>query len=74
MKNFKGINLNSEKLLKNEELLTLRGGTVKIALCGCRDEFDYTIGQAWLDNCESCPGFCRVQYPQYDHSICVGGD
>jgi hypothetical protein len=34
MKNFERLSINSEKLLKNEELITLRGGAEEEPYCG----------------------------------------
>jgi hypothetical protein len=73
MKNFERIKVNSEKMLKNEELVTLRGGVEDGTLClNCLDLINeylggaYTIcGISYADGLTICKSF----YPSAEHWV-----
>jgi len=71
MKKLDKLQINSEKILKDEELLTLRGG-YGMGYCSCRDEHDVHLCWAYPINCDLCMDFCDSICPGATASICAG--
>jgi hypothetical protein len=76
MKRLIKLQINSERLMKNEELMTLRGGYGQVA-CGCKkDGTTLCTADATVDNCDvgygSCIQWCNYYCPDYEYAICVG--
>jgi|WetSurMetagenome_2_1015567.scaffolds.fasta_scaffold35746_2 hypothetical protein len=75
MKNLNKLQINSEKLMKNEELMTLRGGYDSV-FCSCRIGGS-TCWSGQAENCGSeygsCYQYCSYYCPNFDSLICVGG-
>ena len=57
MKKLGKLDINQEKLMKNEELLTLKGG-YGVCHCYCRDDFGHNMGQMAAQNQSDCTEFC----------------
>jgi hypothetical protein len=79
MKNLNKLQIISEKIIKNEEMRSLRGGTVPIAVflrCVRQDgaECTRTFVDYYRDACNYARDFCNDICPGWIYSICVGGD
>ena len=72
MKKLGKLNINPEKLMKNEELLTLRGG-YDYGFCTCRNDYDQIICSTWVTYCTDCRVWCEVACPSSTSAICAGG-
>ena len=72
MKKLSKLQINAEKLLKNEELLTLRGG-YDYGYCACKDSYNNTICGTWVQFCYDCRLWCEIACPSSVASICAGG-
>ena len=76
MKKLSKLQINSERLIKNEELMTLRGGYGGVVICGCKKDNQTLCGPIEVDNCGfeygSCKQYCNYYCPQYEEAICVG--
>ncbi len=74
MKKLKKLETNKGKLIKNDELLTLRGGYGDVA-CSCKKSTT-TLCSQWVDNCYdgygSCEQWCNYYCPDYEYAICAG--
>jgi len=74
MKKLGKLQINPEKLMKNEELLTLRGGYGDVA-CACKKD-GITLCSEMVENCGteygSCKQWCNYYCPGYVYAICVG--
>jgi len=75
MKELNKLQINPEKLMKNDELLTLRGG-YDGGYCGCQIN-GIRCEQAFVETCDgtgygSCQQYCAYYCPNYTEFICVG--
>ena len=72
MKKLNKLEINSEKLMKNEELLTLRGGYG--SYCTCRNSSDEIICESSVIPCAAgaCDNWCKHFCPGSDSSVCAG--
>lgn len=72
------LEINPLKLMKNEELITLRGGYGNVA-CGCKKDNIVLCSTTEVENCGdeseqgSCKTWCNYYCPGYEYAICVGG-
>jgi hypothetical protein len=76
MKKLGRFKINPEKLIKNDELLALRGGYGSVA-CACKkDGITLCTPEVPVDNCGygygSCKSWCDYYCPDYEEAICVG--
>ena len=71
MKKLCKLQFNAEKLIKNEELMVLRGGYGD-SFCGCRDDEGQTICSDWVVTCDFCRNYCNNMCPEWTNLICVG--
>jgi hypothetical protein len=75
MKKLNRLQINYEKLLKAEELMTLRGG-YDGGYCSCRIDGS-TCASSMVHTCYgtgygSCQQFCAYYCPNHNEEICVG--
>lgn len=72
MKILKTLHFNPENLLKNEELLTLKGGYGS-AYCACKKGSEILCFQV-VENCGenygSCIQWCNYYCPDFEYSLC----
>ena len=75
MKRLNRLQINPERLIKNEDLIVLRGGYGGGAACSCRIGTN-TCWSDMVDNCGreygSCYQACGYYCPNFDSLICVG--
>jgi natural product precursor len=71
MKKLTKLNINPEKVMKSEELITLRGGYGS-GYCTCRDDDDNILDGWFMEDCDYCYTLCRMVFPQCTSAICVG--
>jgi hypothetical protein len=76
MKRLNKMQINPERLMKNEELLTLRGG-YDFGWVSCR-QGSIQICNWPVATCEgeeegSAKWYCNTYCPQWDNLICAGG-
>ncbi len=62
MKKLKKLLINPEKVIKNEELVNLRGGSYEGPCCMCKDG-NGAIGYVVGTTMEECGADCKVAYP-----------
>jgi hypothetical protein len=67
MKKLKKIQINPEKLMTNEELITLRGG---YGYVNCGDGCG-GMQESW-EQCSNAASFCDAHCPGWTSLICVG--
>jgi hypothetical protein len=76
MKKLSKLQINSEKLMNNEELMTLRGGYGGLVACACKKDKQILCDTQMVNNCgvgyDSCQQWCNYYCPQYEEIICVG--
>jgi hypothetical protein len=71
MKKLGKLQINPERLMKNEELLVLRGGYGGSGWCTCRNYEGGILCSGWVD-CYKCYSECLEQCPGTHHAICAG--
>lgn len=77
MKKLTKLQINSEKLMKNRELLTLRGGYEGAETAVCK-KFYYdsiiVLGSVCVENCNSDTAYaaCSDVYPDTSFGQCLG--
>jgi hypothetical protein len=75
MKKLGKLQINPEKVMKNKELMTLRGGYGDVA-CACKIGTTVLCSTEMVENCDegygSCKEWCNYYCPGYAYSICVG--
>lgn len=73
MKKLGKFKINPEKLIKNDELLVLRGGYGDAA-CACK-KVGVTLCSQMVDNCfsgyGSCEQWCNYYCTDYEYAVCV---
>lgn len=71
MKKLNKLQINSDKIMKNEELVALRGGYGG-GYCTCRSSNDVIICSTWVTSCVDCRIWCEVACPASDSTVCAG--
>jgi hypothetical protein len=70
MKKLNKLQINSEKLMKNEELMTLRGGYGSVTCYNGSSQCGWT---GLVGNCSMAYEACeRMCFGNWTHSICAG--
>ena len=69
MKKLNKLCINTEKLMKNEELITLRGGYG--GSCACKDG-GTTICSTYGIPCNICRAWCYNNCSNYETTVCTG--
>jgi hypothetical protein len=62
MKKIGKLTINAEKVIKNEELVNLRGGYDTIGCCVCKDSSGNNIGTIAGTTCNYCFQDCQAVY------------
>jgi hypothetical protein len=62
MKKLGKLSIDPEKVIKNEELVTLKGGYDKIGCCVCKDGSGNNIGTIAGTTCNDCYTDCQLIY------------
>ena len=74
IKKLSELQINSEKLIKNEELMNLRGGYGSVG-CSCQQDGN-VLCSGTADNCGdgygSCKQWCMYYCPNFEYAICAG--
>jgi len=70
MKTLSKLNINPEKLMKDEELLVLRGGYD--SYCACKDSSDFTVCSTFFETCDGCANWCSKNCWPAVYHICAG--
>ena len=71
MKKLGKLQINLERLMKDEELMVLRGGYGD-SFCTCRDDEDQIICSDSIFTCDWCPNYCNNVCPEYTSIVCAG--
>jgi hypothetical protein len=69
MKKIGKISINPEKLIKNEELVNLRGGGY-FGLAYCNDENNNFLGTVVVRDCDNMVKECKEIYPLTTQGSC----
>jgi hypothetical protein len=72
MKKLKKLEINSEKLMKNAELLALRGGYSGPCTCLCWDKTTYVNHGYLVSETGNCPSDCDDVWPNSTGSCQCG--
>ncbi|MGV8137964.1 MAG: hypothetical protein AB2L20_22365 [Mangrovibacterium sp.] len=74
MKKLGKLLINPEKLMKNEELIDLRGGYGTSHYVSCKNTSGYTCGGFDTHGCSNTwwiEQYCKLECPDYGGFICV---
>lgn len=71
MKTFNNMQINPERLIKDEELVSLRGGDFTPGYCTCRNEAGGINCAGWVNSCSECDSKCN-SCPGTVATICAG--
>jgi hypothetical protein len=72
MKKLNKLQIDSDKLMKNAELVTLKGG-YDYGFCACKDSANNTLCSTYLEYCTDCLVWCTVACPASVAHVCAGG-
>lgn len=71
MKKLSKLQINPEKLMKDEELIVLRGGYGD-SYCTCRNGENQILCADHVVTCDFCRNYCNLMCPEWTSIVCAG--